>query len=309
MRVNFEKIINQNVTITVTVTLGLPKVGVLKPYLPVSSLYELIAYNSNPPIAKRTFTRLYSDFVKDSENIKFVIDEQLSFGRGGHKKVVLNTQGLAKFANEHSRKFQFCVASVENFIKACLLEFERIETHETSSQQLFNRIAPVQNQLPIDFLYQELLSGNIYDTEASEFSELQKVLNSTNTFYIMELADNYFRAGKSRTYFRTRLKKHTVYKSTKFIGFYGIYLFKESSLLDCATLESDFFLKAPQILGIDKLQIERCSSTNDFSFLVDNKEQIRKMLELCFVNTRIQYNGLVDPVINPNVLATINKKC
>ena len=301
MKINFEKVINQNatttVTTTVTVTLGLTKVGVLKLYLPVSSLYELVAYNSNPSVSRTTFTRLYNDFIKDSENKKFVIDEQLSFGKGGHKKVVLNAEGLAKFANEHTRKFQFSVANMENLKEACVSEFERIG------------IVPVQNQLSIDFLYQELLSGNICDTEASEFFELQKVLNSTNTFYIMELADNYFRAGKSRTYFRTRLKKHTVYKSTKFIGFYGIYLFKESSLLDCATLEGDFFLKAPQILGIDKLQIERCSSTNDFSFLVDNKEQIRKMLELCFVNPRIQYNGLVDPVINPNVLATINKKC
>ena len=137
MKINFEKIINQNNdTITVTVTLGLTKVGVLKPYLPVSALYELIAYNSNPTVAKTTFTKLYSDFVKDSENKRFVIDEQLSFGRGGHKKVVLNAYGLARFANKHSRRFQFCVASVENFIEAF---------------------------------------------------ESQKVLNSTKSFYVMEL--------------------------------------------------------------------------------------------------------------------------
>ena len=119
MKVNFEKIINQNNdTMTVTVTLGVTKVGVLEPYLPVSALYELIAYNSNPTIAKTTFTKLYNDFIKDSENKRFVIDEQLSFGRGGHKKVVLNAQGLDRFANKHSHRFQFCVASRKNLIEA-----------------------------------------------------------------------------------------------------------------------------------------------------------------------------------------------
>ena len=119
MKINFEKIINQNNdTITVTVTLGLTKVGDLKPYLPVSALYELVAYNSNPTIAKTTFTKLYNDFIKDLDNKRFVIDEQLSFGRGGHKKVVLNAQGLDRFANKHSHKFQFCDASRKNLIEA-----------------------------------------------------------------------------------------------------------------------------------------------------------------------------------------------
>ena len=119
MRINFEKIINKNNdTITVTVTLGVTKVGDLKPYLPVSALYELVAYNSNPTIAKTTFTKLYNDFIKDLDNKRFVIDEQLSFGRGGRKSVILNGLGLARFANKHSRKFQFCVASTKNFIEA-----------------------------------------------------------------------------------------------------------------------------------------------------------------------------------------------
>jgi len=299
MKITFEKKINERATATVTVRLGITRVGVLKPYLTVSALYQLIAYNSNPTVSETFFVKLYNNFIQNSENEEFIVNEQLSFGRGGHKKVILNTQGLAKFANEHTRKFQFCVVSMKNFIEACLLEFERIEISET----------PTQDQLPLDLLYQELVSGSIQDTKALEFFELQRVLNSTNTFYIMELADNYFRAGKSRTYFRTRLQKHTVYKSKKFIGFYGIYLFKDSSLLDCSTLEGDFFLKAPQILGVEKSQIEKCSSTNDFCFLVDDRQQIRKMLELCFVNPRVQYNGLVEPVINTSVLTTINKKC
>ena len=63
--------------------------------------------NSNPFISEKHFMRLYSNFTKIPENREFIVNEQLSFGQGGHKKVILDTQGMAKFAREHNRNFQF----------------------------------------------------------------------------------------------------------------------------------------------------------------------------------------------------------
>ena len=78
--------------------------------------------------------------------------------------------------------------------------------------------------------------------------------------------------------------------------------------MDCVTLENDFFLKATQILQVEKSSIEFCKSTNDHSFKVQSSNQIRHMIEACFLNSRVQYNGLVEPVINENILELLNTK-
>ena len=83
------------------------RAGNLIPYLTVKALFELIAYNSTP-ISYDLFRKKYNDFAKKNENRKYIVNESLSFGKGGHKKVTLNTEGLRKFAAEHNRDFQFC---------------------------------------------------------------------------------------------------------------------------------------------------------------------------------------------------------
>ena len=93
-----------------------------------------------------------------------------------------------------------------------------------------------------------------------------------------------------------------------FVKFHSIYLFSDSYLVDYVTLENDFFLKASEILKIDKSVIENCKSTNEYSFQVKNREQIRHMLEMYFVNSRVRYNELVEPITNDNVLTLVNTK-
>ena len=85
-------------------------------------------------------------------------------------------------------------------------------------------------------------------------------------------------------------------------------MFNDSSLADCVTLENDFFLKAPEILKVEKSWIENCKATNDHSFQVQSSDQIRHMVEACFLNPRVQYNGLIEPVTNRRVLELLNTR-
>ena len=62
MRITFDKKISESSTQTITVLVGLTKTGDLVPYLTISALYNLIAFNSTP-VSESLFTKIYNDFV------------------------------------------------------------------------------------------------------------------------------------------------------------------------------------------------------------------------------------------------------
>lgn len=314
MDISFNKKTSQSSTkVTVRVAVGITN-GVLTPYLTVRAFYNLVAFDTSPKHYNTadSFSHVYNRFVKKPENAEFIVDDQPHFGIGSKTKPLLNSKGLRKFALDHAYKFQFCPTNMKNLMDACLSEFACPDSIEKLPQHLRSRDLPNNiSLLPLNELYQALVSGEVPDSSfilSADFRELQRVLDSMNTFYIMELVGNRFRAGQSRDLFLNRLLRHPSYKSDTFIRFYGIYLFGESDFVDSATLENDFFLKAPLILNINKSEIERCKATKDSSFRVEDKDQIRRMMELCLLNPRIQYNGLVEPFVNEKALKLLNTK-
>ena len=318
MDISFHKKISQSRTkvVTVRVAVGISN-GVLTPYLTASAFLSLVAFDSiyNYSNGVVSFYKLYHHFIKRHANTGFVVDtvdERPYFGPGKKKVSLLNSEGFRKFAFDYAYKFQLCPTNVKNFMDACLSKFACPGSIEKLPEYLRCRDLPNNiSSLPFNELYLDILSGEVPSTSfilSSDFQELQRVLDSMNTFYIMELVDNRFRAGHSRVAFLRRLMGHTSYKSSAFIRFHCIYLFGESSFLDSATLENDFFLKAPLVLKKRKYEVERCNST-DYSFQVDDKGQIERMLELCLSNPRIQYGGLMDPFVNTKALRLLNAKC
>ena len=174
----------------VTVVVGLTNTGLLIPYLTVQALYHLVAYNSRP-ISYSLFKKTYSNFVKDPKNAEFIVNEKLRFSRGGRRKTTLNTEGLRAFAFTHKRLFQFCPTSLTNFMNACRTAFEEMENSPNPIKMLQDQTAPTCNSLlPVNSIYEGLMSGELPDSGTVAFFELQHVLDSTNTFYIMELKDN-----------------------------------------------------------------------------------------------------------------------
>lgn len=323
MDISFHKKISQSRTkvVTVRVAVGISN-GVLTPYLTSSAIFSLVAFDSRAfdlsssySGAVNSFFKLHNRFIKRPANREFVVDVvdgRLYFGPGRKNLPLLNSEGLRKFAFDYAYRFQFCPISVKNFMDACLSKFACPGSIEKLPESLRCRDLPNNiSLLPFNGLYSDLLSGEVPGTSfllSSDFQELERVLNSTNTFYIMELVGNRFRAGHSRVAFLRRLLDHASYKSNSFLRFHCIYLFGESSFLDSATLENDFFLKAPLVLNKRKFEIERCNNA-DYCFQVEDKDQIVRMLELCLSNPRIQYGELIDPFVNDKALKLLNAKC
>lgn len=281
------------------------------PYLTVRTLYSLLHYDSKPVITEKRFGEVYRDWARKEENRRYLVEEKINFGRGYKGKFTLNSAGLTAFAKQHVRSFQFCVENMKNFIEACELEFTRFQVKGSELPKVAmgrTEIASVE-QFPATGLYEGLETGQIYNNDSVNFLEMQGILESTNVFYIMELADNWFRAGHTRQQFRVRLRDHPSYikKNKNFVGFYGIYLFKDSSEVDASTLEMNFFLQAPKILGKRKLDVQVTKAEHNNAFQVTDKRQIQLMLELCLTNKRTQYQGLVQPVTNLSVLDELAK--
>ena len=187
-------------------------------------------------------------------------------------------------------------------MEACQRKFDGVRNGViTNEPRLLGRELPANmSVLPITTLYNALISDEV---EYYATSELLRILSSKNTFYIMELENNRYRAGSARDTFRGRLNGHETYMAARwFKKFWGVYLFRGPSTVDCVTLENDFFIEASKILKLPKLSVERCGARGFGA----KPEQIRRALELCFTSPRLRYNGLVEIVTNDKVLGLLS---
>ena len=108
--------------------------------------------------------------------------------------------------------------------------------------------------------------------------------------------------------FKNRLRNHPTFNSENFIDVYSIFLFEDSQDIDAYTLENDFFLKAPEILGKKKAEIQKCSSVSDFSFQVQDQRQIQFMLNACMTNPKVCYKNTVRQITNLELLKGVSEK-
>ena len=311
MYLDFEKRVSLERTEPLSVKMVVTKTGVLLPYLSASTLYKLLAYDS-ANISIWWFTALYKDFTDNPANKKFLVDrDNLSAGGRYDATKPLSAEGLYAFAkdNKNNFRFKFCSESVGNFLQACIVKLKAYEVGVIKRPQQpwwINREYPGSvDQLAPALLHNALVTGDI---DYFIPKELWRVVTSRNTFYVMRLTDNRFRGGSSRQILYKRLGNHDALKPDTFDRFYGLYLLGDSNNVDATTLENDFFLKASKVLRLKKSEIERCKKTNDYAFDVDNEGQIQHILELCLLNSRVQYSGLIEVVTNAKVLELISTK-
>jgi len=301
-KISFRKEVSKDVYEIRTLYLGLLKADLILPILSIKALYELVAYNSNPYPSLPHFTNLYNLFVRDPQNSKFILDgKYITFGRGGHKKISLDGDGLRAFCQKYQYNFQLSHNSLSNLGKAIMEELQNIEN---SGSIMFNKSKmPLQSDIYSNILLEFVKE----DSNNFLHIELECLLLSRNFFYIMELENLYFRAGYTSNYLRNRLRNHPVYNSPNFLQFHTLFKFKESCWLDCATLENDFFLKS-YVIGLKKEEIQRCKVTNDFCFKVSDRRDIENMLNLCLTNPNINYSGLIEPITNIALLNLLGKR-
>lgn len=307
MLVSFLKQVSLEKTDNTTIRVGVPKYGtsvVPMPYLESNGLYNLLSFNLLP-LEEVWFANLYDDFTTNSKNAEFLVEDQLDFGYHFKPSKVLNESGLVRFAQENNRRFQFSLQDVENFMAACLVEFESARRLEHREKVLRKRKLPTnQEMLPINALYNSLVSGEIRGFEESEIFELKLVLNSRNTFYIMELKNNQYLVGQSRLRFGTMLLEHDTYLSESFVKFYGVYLFDGPGPVDCATLEEGFLLKAAKILQVETF----CGKEGGCILTASNVNEIRHILELSLLTPKHKYNARMAPVTHERVLNLLCSK-
>ena len=293
--VSFDKETSKNIFEKCTVSVGLSKTGKVLPILTIKALFELIAYDSNPKPSLSNFSRLYKNFVINPANSEYILDQKhITFGKGGYKKASLNGDGLKLFIKKNQEYFQVSLETLASFTDAVLKGFINV-VDPTVKKLLLKRVLPAQ----ID-LY-DLICDMRENPSLNLHTELQELLVTRNTFYIMECENLFFRVGHTLDTLRGRLQPHPVYNSPRFKSFHTLFKFKDSELLDSVTLENDFFLKC-YVIGLQKHEIERCSFTNDFCFKVDDIRDIQYMLNLCLTNPHINYSGIAEPVTNKGLL-------
>ena len=56
------------------------------------------------------------------------------------------------------------------------------------------------------------------------------------------------------------------------------------------------------------MEIQKCLVHNDFSFQVDDERQIQAMLTSCFLNPKICYKSVIEPVLDIELLKAISRK-
>ena len=239
--VSFDKETSKNIFEKCTVSVGLSKTGKVLPILTIKALFELIAYDSNPSPSIHHFTKLYNTFVKDPANSEYILDQEyITFGKGGHKKVSLNGDGLKMFVKKNQHYFQVSSETLTSFIFGVLKGFKKMSDPMLTKISL-DRIMPVQSDLYENNLLCEIKDNFVLDPYKYLHTELQSLLLTQNVFYIMEHRDLFFRAGYTLDPLKVRLQNHPVYNSPHFKGFHTLFKFKDSTIMDSVTLENDFF--------------------------------------------------------------------
>lgn len=299
--VSFDKETSKNIFEKCTVSVDLSKTGKVLPILTIKALFELIAYDSNPKPSLSNFSRLYHNFVINPANSEYILDQKhITFGKGGYKKASLNGDGLKLFIKKNQEYFQVSLETLVSFTDAVLKGFINV-VDPTVKKLLLKRVLPAQIDLYEDNLICDMRENPSLNSYNYLHTELQELLVTRNTFYIMECENLFFRVGHTLDTLRGRLQPHPVYNSPRFKSFHTLFKFKDSELLDSVTLENDFFLKC-YVIGLQKHEIERCSFTNDFCFKVDDIRDIQNMLNLCLTNPHINYSGIAEPVTNKGLL-------
>lgn len=182
-----------------TVSFGLLKKGGVLPVLTLKAFYELIAYDSKPKPSISRFRKLYNLFVHNPKNSLFIINqENITFGKGGHSKTSINGEGLLAFAKANQHNFQLCSETLNCFIDSILDEINTMGYSANFS--INNRSLPGRTGLHQYFLYKWLCENITLDPQFFWTVELQGLLLSQNTFYILEMKNLHFRVGFSLDY-------------------------------------------------------------------------------------------------------------
>jgi len=181
-------------------------------YFTPSTLYKLLRKESkNIRIFKKikadTFLDYVQKFCKQPENQRYLVQRNTCKFATGGKKTVLNMEGLSKFAKENALNFQFCTQTLENFIKECNDRFKTKKTTDTNRLHSRKSIVVKKNILGYKLLA-DIKSGTITYFDHNIFTNLKKILNSVNVFYVMKLKDKRYYIGRALNLrFRVRLEK------------------------------------------------------------------------------------------------------